>query len=130
MNYMLNKSRVQKYLYSNVKIDTKNKTFQETKSIFEKLKTVEKSVLFSEEKLNIKLVKKLKKSKYYNAKKLSKLIDLVENSIEQLNKNNNKIIPIRLDYVEKIEIDRSTPNSLDGPFQLIHADIANLGISR
>ena len=86
--------------------------------------------MFSEEKHNIKLVKNLKKSKYYNAKKLSKLIDLVENSIEQLNKNNNKIIPIRLDYVEKIEIDRSTPNSLDGPFQLIHADIANLGISR
>ena len=111
-------------------MDTKNKTFQETKSIFEKLKTAKKSVLCSEEKHNIKLVKKLKKSKYYNAKKLSKLNDLVENSIEQLNKNNNKIIPIRLDYVEKIEIDRSTPNSLDGPFQLIHADIANLGISR
>ena len=111
-------------------METKNKTFQEKKSIFEKLKTAEKSVLFSEEKLNIKLVKKLKKSKYYNAKMLSKLTDLVENSIEQLNKNNNKIIPIRLDYVEKIEIDRSTLYSLDGPFQLIHANIANLGISR
>ena len=110
-------------------METKNKTFQETKSIFEKLKTAEKSVLFSEEKLNIKLVKKLKKSKYYNAKMLSKLIDLVENSIEQLNKN-NKIIPIMLDYVEKIEIDRSTLYSLDGPFRLIHANIANLGISR
>ena len=44
-------------------METKNKTFQEKKSIFEKLKTAEKSVLFSEEKLNIKLVKKLKKSK-------------------------------------------------------------------
>ena len=40
-------------------------------------------------------------------------------------KSNNKI-PIRLGYVEKREIDRSTLYSFNGLFQLTHADIANL----
>ena len=35
-------------------------------------------------------------------------------------------MPIRLDYVEKREIDRSAPYSFDGPFQLFHADVVNL----
>ena len=39
-------------------METKNKTLQKAKTIFEKLKTDEKSVFFSEEILNIKLVKK------------------------------------------------------------------------
>ena len=35
-------------------------------------------------------------------------------------------MPIRLDYLEKRQIDRSTLYSFNSPFQLIHADIANL----
>ena len=35
-------------------------------------------------------------------------------------------MPIRTDYVEKREIDRSTLYSFNGPFQLLHADIRNL----
>ena len=35
-------------------------------------------------------------------------------------------MPTRLDYVKKREIDRSTLYSFDGPFQLMHADFANL----
>ena len=34
--------------------------------------------------------------------------------------------PIRADYVEKREIDRSIVYSFDGPIQLLHADIGNL----
>ena len=52
-----------------------------------------------------------------------KLIDLLENNIEQINDNE---VPIRVDYVEKREIDISTLYSFDGPFQLLHADVANL----
>ena len=35
-------------------------------------------------------------------------------------------VPARADYVEKRKIDRSTLNSFDGPFQLLHADVGNL----
>ena len=82
-------------------------------------------MLFSEEKLNLKLFKKLKKSTYVNDKKLLKLINVAENTIEEFNKNDNKI-PIRLDYVENRKIDRSTLYSFNVPFQFMHADIANL----
>ena len=84
-------------------------------------------MLFSEETLSLKLSKNLKRSTYVNDKKLLKLINVSENSIEGFNKNDNKI-SIRLDYVEKREIDRSTLYSLNSPFQLMHADIANLEI--
>ena len=53
------------------------------------------------------------------------MINVAENSIEEFNKNNNKI-PITLDHVGKIEIDRSALYSFNSPFQLIHADIRNL----
>ena len=107
------------------KMESKQKILQEPKTIFKSLKTDKKSVLFSEEKLNLKLFKKLKKSTYVNDKKLLKLINVAENTIEEFNKNDNKI-PIRLDYVENRKIDRSTLYSFNVPFQFMHADIANL----
>ena len=55
-----------------------------------------------------------------------KLISLIENYIDQINKTKEDQIPARLDYVEKREIDRSTLYSFDGPFRLIDADVANL----
>ena len=79
-------------------MESKIKTLQKTKIIFEKLKTDPKSILFSEDKINVKLLKKLKKSLYIKYKQLLKLIDLLENSIEQINDNE---VPIRVDYVEK-----------------------------
>ena len=84
-------------------------------------------MLFSEETLSLKLSKNLKRSTYVNNKKLLKLINVSENSIEGFNKNDNKI-PIRLDDVEKREIDRSTLYSFNSPLQLMHAGIANLEI--
>ena len=65
MNYILNMSQVKMYLNYNVKTETKNKTLQEIKAIFEKLKTDEKSVLFFEEKHNIKLVKNILKTEIF-----------------------------------------------------------------
>ena len=52
------------------------------------------------------------------------MINVTENSIEEFNKNGNKI-PIRFDYVGKIGIDRSALYSFKVPIQLMHADIAN-----
>ena len=40
-------------------MESKIKTLQKTKNIFEKLKTDPKSKLFSEDKINVKLLKKL-----------------------------------------------------------------------
>ena len=104
---------------------SEQKILQKAKIIFESLKTDEKSVLFSEEKINLKLFKKLKKSTNVNNKKLLKLINEAENSIEEFKKNHNKI-PIRLDDLEKREIDRSTLYCFNIPFQLMHAETANL----
>ena len=106
-------------------MESKQKILQEPKTIFKSLKTDKKSVLFSEEKLNLKLFKKLKKSTCVNDKKLLKLINVAENTIEEFNKNDNKI-PIRLDYVENRKIDKSTLYSFNVLFQLMHADIINL----
>ena len=64
----------------------KIKTLQETKNIFENSKTDFKSVLFTEEKLNNRLLKEFKKSSYSNDKLLLKLINLIENDIDQINK--------------------------------------------
>ena len=107
-------------------MENKLKTLEEAKNIFENLKTDTKSTLFSEEKLNMRLLKKLKKSDYSKDKLLLKLINLIENDIGQITQAKEGQIPTRLDYVEKREIDRSTLYSFDGPFQLIHADVAKL----
>ena len=74
----------------------------------------------------MKLLKKLKKSTYFKDKLLLKLIDLIENCIDQINQTKDDEIPARSDYVEKRKIDRSTLYSFHGPFQLVHEVIANL----
>ena len=71
------------------------------------------------------MLKRLKKSSYAEDKKLANLILPLEN-FDDLNRKESKTLSIKLDYVEKQEIDRSTLYSVNGPFQLVHADIANL----
>ena len=78
--------------------------------------------IVSIDELDTKLLKKLKKSTYTKDKQLLKLIDLLENNVKKINDDK---VPIRVDYVEKKEIDRSTLYIFDGPFQLLHADVAN-----
>ena len=56
---------------------------------------------------------KLKKSKYSKDSKSLKLINLADNKIF----SDDDKVPIRTDYVEKREIDRSILYSFDGPFQ-------------
>ena len=97
-------------------MENKPKTLQEAKNIFEKLKTDPKSVLFSEEKIDKRLLKKLKKSSYGKDNLLLKLINLVENDIDQINKTNQ--IPTRTDYVEKRKIIDRPCIALMVPFSL------------
>ena len=98
------------------------KLLQKARNLFVKLKIDPASVLFAEELLDKRLLKKLKKSKYERDSELLKLIDLADNN-DFLDENE---VPIRADYVQKREIDRSTLYSFDGLFQLLHADAGNL----
>ena len=111
-------------------MENKTKTLHKAKIKFKGLKTDQKIVLFSAEKLNMRLLKKLKQSAYSKEKLLLKLIDLIENGIGQINQTKVDQTPARLDYSEKREIDRSTLRSFDGPFQIVHADIASLEFLR
>ena len=97
----------------------------EAKVVFEKLKTDVNSVLLTKEKINNNIFKRLKKSLYDEDKKLANFILTLEN-VDDLNRIESKTLPIRLDYVKKQEIDRSTLYSIDGSFQLLHVDIADL----
>ena len=98
------------------------KLLQKARNLFVKLKIDPASVLFAEELLE-RLLKKLKKSKYERDSELLKLIDLADNN-DFLDDNK---VPTRADYVEKREIDRTTLFGFDGPFQLLNADVGNLG---
>ena len=68
------------------------------------------------------MLKKLKKSKYDVDRQLFRLVNLADTK----NFLDNGKSPTRTDYVEKIEIDRSTLYSFDGPFQFLHPDVGNL----
>ena len=92
------------------------------KNIFEKLTSDVNSVLFTEEKIYNNLFEKLKKSAYVEDKKLVNAILALEN-FDELKKE--KTLTIRLDDVEKQEIDRSTLYSIDRLLQLFHADVAD-----
>ena len=72
------------------------------------------------------MLNKFKKCKFEKDKELFKLVNLVDNKDFLDNKN----APIRIDYVEKREIDRSRLYSFDGPFQVIHTDVGNLEFLR
>ena len=73
-------------------MECKIKALQETKNIFENLETDPKSVLFSKDIINNKLLKKLKKWPYVRDKQLLKLINLLENDIDQIDDNEGYLL--------------------------------------
>ena len=79
------------------------KALKEAKTIFHSLKTDLSSVSFSEERIDNKLLKKLKQSKYLKQNQLLKLTNLSNKDFLDDDKT-----PIRTDFVEKKEINRST----------------------
>ena len=95
------------------------KIFKRAKSLFNSLKTDPASVIFAEEFLDNTFLKKIKKSNYSADKQLYILINLADTK----NLLDDDAQSARADYVEKIEIDRSTLYSFNGPFQLLHADV-------
>ena len=99
------------------------KDFKKAKNTFEKLKLDPSSAAFAKEILDKKLLLKLKTSKYAADRNFFNVVNLLDNNVtfDSIDKVN------RTDFVEKREIDHSTLYSFDGPFQLFHADVGNLG---
>ena len=95
--------------------DKKTGSWARLKNIFEERKTDDKSVLFTEEKISDGLFKRLKKSQYFKDKGFVKLITSVKD-FETINKNNKNIVPLRINYIEKRDIDRLTLNSINEPY--------------
>ena len=94
------------------------------KKLLKSLQRDEKNVFFTEESINNKVIKRLKKSNYVRDNDFTKLFATLDFSFLEENK---KIPPLKTSFVEKKDkIDRSTLYSFEGPYQLLHADIANL----
>ena len=92
------------------------------KNLYNALKKDGESVLFASEKINKQLIKKIKRSKY---EKDIIFLNLY-NAIENVNLD-KKEIPTFVPFIEnKKDIDNSTLYSFNGPFQLLHAGIADI----
>ena len=73
--------------------------------------------------MNKQLIKKVKKSRY---EKDSVFINLYD-KVKHVNIEEENTVPIYMPFVEsKKNIDKSTLYSFNGPFQLLHADIADI----
>ena len=79
--------------------------------------------MFASEKLNKQLIKKVKRSQY---EKDSVFIYLYD-KVKDVNIEEENTVPIFTPFIEnKRNIDKSTLYSFNGPFQLLHADIADI----
>ena len=97
---------------------------EKSKQLSGKLKKDDESVLFGEETLHNNLFRKIKTSKYIKDKEFVNLIIKLENRNDMFERD---VVPIKTTFVkQKSQIDRSTLYSFDGPFQLLHADVATL----
>ena len=97
--------------------------FKRAKNLYNALKKNGESILFASEKINKQLIKKIKRSKYEKYIIFLKLY----NNIKNVNLDKKEEILIFVPFIEnKKDIDNSTLHSFNGPFQLLHADIADI----
>ena len=97
--------------------------FKRAKNLYNALKKDDESVLFASEKKNKQLIEKIKRSRYEKDIIFLRLY----NAIENVNLDEKEEIPIFVPFIEnKKDIDNSTLYSFNGPFQLLHADVANI----
>ena len=95
-----------------------------TKNLYNALKEDEESIFFSSEKTTKQLIKKAKKSSYEKDKVFVTFYENLDNVNIQADEI---VIPAHVPFVEKrIDIDRSTLYSFKAPFELLHADIADI----
>ena len=97
--------------------------FKRAKNLYNALNKDGESVLFASKKINKQLIKKIKRSKY------EKDIIFLElyNNIKNVKLDEKEEIPTFVPFIEnKKDIDNSTLYSFNGPFQLLHAEIADI----
>ena len=93
------------------------------KNLYKALKKDSKSGFFGSEQITNGYVKKARRSNYEKDKYFLTLY----NSIGEIKIQPETIIPAHIPFVEKkSNIDRSTLYSFGGPFELLHADIADI----
>ena len=99
-------------------------SFKRTKNLYNALKTDEQSVFFASDKINNTLIKKAKKPRYEK----DKVFVTFYNKLGNVNiQADEEVIPTYVPFVEKrSDIDRSTLYSFNRPFELLHADIADI----
>ena len=97
--------------------------FKRVKNLYNALKKDDGSVLLASEKINKQLIKKIKRSKYEKDFIFLRLY----NTIENVNLDEKEELPTFVPFTEnKKDINNSTLYSFNGPFQLLHADIADI----
>ena len=97
--------------------------FKRAKNLYNALKKDGESVSFASEKINKQLIKKIERSKFEKDIIFLKLY----NNIKNVNLDEKEEIPTFVPFIEnKKDIDNSTLYSFNGPFQLLHADIADI----
>ena len=97
--------------------------FKRAKNLYNALKKDGESISFASEKINKQLITKIKRSKYEKDIIFLKLY----NTIENVNLDEKEEIPTFVPFIEnKKDIDNSTLYSFNGPFQLLHTDIADI----
>ena len=95
-----------------------------TKNLYKSLQKDSQSVFFGSEEIKNTHIKKARRSNYAKDKFFS---TLYANISEKEKFQAEPIIPSHIPFVEKkSEIDRSTLYSFGGPFELLHADIADI----
>ena len=99
---------------------------KQTKNLVKKLLTDANSVCYSAEKINKTLLNKARKSFYEKDKAFYKLYARIED--QNIFDDDKVKVPLYTPFLEqKKEIDRSSAfYSIKGPFELVHADVANI----
>ena len=107
----------------NVKEKMFKENFERLKNLYNILKQDEESVLFASERINKQLIKKIKRSQYEKDSVFFYLYD----KVKDVNIEEENTVPVFAPFIEnKRNIDKSPLYSFNGPFQLLHADIADI----
>ena len=99
---------------------------KQLKNLYKRLVENEDSVIFAADKINTRLLNKIKKSSYDKDQVFYRLFKKIQNKD---NDDDDEVqIPFYTSFVEqKKDIDRSSAlYTINGPFQLCHADLAYL----
>ena len=102
----------------------KNDRIKTDKNLFKLLTKYDSGIFYAAEKITNTLLKEARKSNYISDKVLYRMYNNLENRIDF--NNENLILPVYTSFIEQENIDSSKFFSIKAPFELIHADIADI----